>query len=193
MDLMTAPRRLLAAGVGMSVVAGFALLLWQWLPGPRPMTAPAAVDRLPGAPGVAAAAGRARQPLPPPRLRAVAGGAGGTDEGVPAMPEGLAQDLEMFDGTQLRAELESLALSYPEVRVGEAVCSGLPCRAEATSASVEQLNGFTLAVHRRFQGHVSIRTQRIPTRDPGPARPLVRATFWVGTTPSPSPEPFPRP
>ena len=94
------------------------------------------------------------------------------------MPEGLAQDLEMFDGVQLKAELESIALSHPEVRVVEAACTGLPCRAEATSTSVEQLTAFTLAVHQRFQGHVSIRTERMPGAAAG------RRSGW-GPRPSP--------
>ena len=107
------------------------------------------------------------------------------------MAEGLAQDLAIFDGPQLRAELESIALSYPEVHVVAAACSGLPCRAEATASSAEQLNGLALADHQRFQGHVSIRTQRLPTGNPGPGQPVVRAIFWVGTTPGPPPPALP--
>ena len=82
------------------------------------------------------------------------------------MPEGLAQDLEIFDGVQLKAELESIALSHPEVRVLEAACSGLPCRAEAASTNGEELIAFAGAVHRRFQGYVSIRMPP-PRRVPG--------------------------
>jgi hypothetical protein len=176
LEVMTAPRRLLAAVLAMVVLVVFALLLWRWLPGPlEAAPQPAAVPLAP------AAVIGARPPItfPPslPRLRPVAA----TEQSPPPMPEGLAQDLETFDGVQLKAELESIALSHPEVRVVDAACTGLPCRAQATSTSAEQLKAFAQAVHQRFQGHVSIRTERLPGE--------LRATFWVGTTPEPLADP----
>jgi hypothetical protein len=173
MGVMTAPRRLLAAALAMIVLVAFALLLWRWLPGPRD------ADPEPAPVPVASAAVTAERPArpslrSPPRLRPMAVV---TEQTPPPMPEGLAQDLEMFDGVQLKAELESIALSHPEVRVVEAACTGLPCRAQATSTSAEQLTAFAQAVNQRFQGHVSIRTERMPGQ--------LRATIWVGTTPEP--------
>jgi hypothetical protein len=187
MEVMTAPRRLLAAVLAMFILMAFALLLWRWLPGPgsssaaSSATGPVAHDRFPAGPVTAAAPPSRLAPLPPPRLRPAVSGP--EEPPPPPMPEGLAQDLEIFDGVQLKAELESIALSHPEVRVLEAACSGLPCRAEAASTSGEELNAFALAVHRRFQGYVSI---RMPPPKPVPGHEL-RATFWVGTTPSAPP------
>ena len=89
------------------------------------------------------------------------------------MPEGLVQDLDSFDGVQLKAELESLALSHPQVRVVEAACTGLPCRAQAASTNEAQLNAFADAVQKRFQGHVSMLTENIAGE--------TRTTFFVGT------------
>jgi hypothetical protein len=177
-EVMTAPRRLLAAALVMIALVALSLLLWKWLPGPSD------ADPQPSAEPVASAsveitgdrqrrASSGSSPRSLPRLRPAAVAI--AEPGPLPMPEGLAQDLEMFDGVQLKAELESIALSHPEVRVVEAICSGLPCRAQASSSSAEQLTAFTRAVHQRFQGHVSIRTDRLPGQ--------LRATVWVGTAP----------
>jgi hypothetical protein len=175
MGVMTAPRRLLAAVVVMVVLVAFALLLWRWLPGPRQAEpAPAeAVSAITGARALRAS-GAASLRAPPRLLPAT------PEPTPPPMPEGLAQDLETFDGVQLKAELESIALSHPEVRVLDAACTGLPCRAQASSTSALQLSAFVRAVNERFQGHMSTRIERKSGE--------LQATFWVGTTPEPPAE-----
>jgi hypothetical protein len=66
----------------------------------------------------------------------------------------LADDLERFDGDQLRAELQSIALSYPAVSIGDVACARLPCQSDVHSTDAEQLNGFVAMVSNRFEGHL---------------------------------------
>lgn len=152
--------------MALTVVVTAGLLLWRWLPGPAPSTSslPTTAARAATAPS------RRPDPARPrvPKLRANAPLA--EDTPPEAMSEGLAQDLEMFDGVQLKAELESIALSHPGVRILDSACSGLPCRAEATATDPAQLSAFQLAVSHRFQGHVSARVHGAQ-----------RLTLWVGT------------
>lgn len=93
------------------------------------------------------------------------------------MSEGLAADLEMFNTDQLRAELQSIATSYPEITFGKIACPSLPCRAEAMSADVEQLNRFVEMVTNRFQGHLRTEFRRLP----GSETPTIQASFVIGT------------
>jgi hypothetical protein len=93
------------------------------------------------------------------------------------MSEGLAADLKMFDNTQLRAELQSIATSYPDVVLGAVACAALPCSAEASSQDAEQLDGFVQMVSARFQGH--LRTQL--RRRPRAGRTWIEAGFLIGT------------
>jgi hypothetical protein len=93
------------------------------------------------------------------------------------MPAALARDLARFNDDQIRAELESLVLSYPAVQVVEATCPALPCRAEVTSADAGALARFSDAVSRRFKGF--LRVEVAP--EPGHAT-MQRARFEIGTS-----------
>ena len=107
----------------------------------------------------------------PPRFLA---GSGPLDR---PMPAALARDLARFDDGQLRAELESLVLSFPEVQVVEASCRALPCQAQVVSADAGALARYAEAVGRRFKGF--LRTEVAPE----PGRPSVqRARFEIGTS-----------
>jgi hypothetical protein len=167
---------LLVAGiVGVAAaLAGFG----GWLAGGDPGAGSGAGAAGPAAPlvsgrrrGEKAAARR------PPRF--VASDPGSTERGEEGrpMPKGLAHDLARFNDVQLRAELESLVLSFPEVQVVEASCPALPCRAEVASADATALARFADAVRRRFQGF--LRTEIGP--DPA-APPRQRARFLIGTS-----------
>ena len=87
------------------------------------------------------------------------------------MPRALASDLARFNDDQLRAELESLGLSYPGVEVGGISCPALPCRAQASSTDRERLAGFVDAVHRRFKGFVNTDLASAPTPSGPPSSP----------------------
>jgi hypothetical protein len=155
------------------VAGGVALalaLLWLARPGHRrrpesPTPTPARVR--------AAGAAAPRAPIPvfagDPLVAAVA-------PATPVMSEGLAADLKMFDSTQLRAELESIATSYPEVILGAVACSARPCTAEASSGDAEQLNGFVQMVSNRFQGHLRTRWSRRLRA----GRAIIEARFLIG-------------
>ncbi|HEY0710288.1 MAG TPA: hypothetical protein VGG33_26000 [Polyangia bacterium] len=96
----------------------------------------------------------------PPALRVTAEAEDGGARSLTAaagrhgMSRGLAADLERFDGDQMRAELQSIALSYPSVSIGTVACVQLPCRTEVQSGDVDQLNAFVAMVSNRFQGHL---------------------------------------
>ncbi len=70
------------------------------------------------------------------------------------MPEALADDLRMFDDDQLRAELASLATSWPRLAILAASCGRRPCPAAVKADDPAELNAFVLAVSNRFGGHV---------------------------------------
>ena len=155
--------------LGAAVLLAVILLALWLLSGTRSATVASVALRSPHGSGGPGAGKRmadpvvgARAPVKPPRLLAPAGV---RDPGAPvfqAMSEGLSQDLEMFDGTQLRSELESIALSYADVRVLDARCSARPCEARAASRNVDEMEQFVRMVSLRFQGHVFAEFHRRP-------------------------------
>lgn len=115
------------------------------------------------------------------------------DAAVVAMPEGLAQDLAIFNSDQLKAELESIALSYPAVGIVSVACNLRPCTAEVQVANepgdpdeVIALNAFLDAVSKRFQGYLGASFREITTPDGNPA---IRGVLSVGGN---APRPVPR-
>lgn len=122
-------------------------------------------------------------PAPAPAPAAAAPPSERVDPGTPVTPDemsqGLAQDLEMFNTDQLRAELESIGLSYPSVTLVTAFCATRPCHAQVTSQDVEQLNQYVEMVTSRFQGHVATRFE---TRVTPAGRQLLQAAFTIGTS-----------
>ena len=115
------------------------------------------------------------------------------DAAVVPMPEGLAQDLAIFNSDQLKAELESIALSYPAVGVVSISCDVRPCTAEVQVAheagdpdEVAVLNTFLDAVSKRFQGYLSASFREVTTPDGDPA---IRGVLLVGGD---APRPAPR-
>ena len=163
--------RALAVGVGL-LLAALLLLLLAFL---RERREPIAVG--------AAAAGA---PMPAPREPSPAPAA---PDAAPAraatMPEGLAQDLAMFNSDQLRAELESIALSYPAVVVLSVACDARPCTAELqveredgdSDDELATLNTFLDLVSKRFQGYLTASFRDVATRSGARA---VRAVLFVG-------------
>ncbi len=109
------------------------------------------------------------------------------------MPEGLAQDLAIFNSDQLTAELESIALSYPAVGIVSVACNSRPCTAEVQVANepgdpdeVNALNAFLDAVSKRFQGYLGASFREVTTPDGNPA---IRGVLSVGGN---APRPVPR-
>ncbi len=90
-----------------------------------------------------------------------------------ALPEGLVQDLRMFNDAQIRAEIESIGLSFPQVVLMEATCPALPCQVDVATDDVAALNRFVEAVSNRFQHY--LRTDFRREQD-GP----VHAMFAIG-------------
>jgi len=110
-----------------------------------------------------------------------------------AMPEGLAQDLAIFNSDQLRAELESIALSYPAVSIVSVACDGKPCMAELQVEHedddgdvIAALNTFLDLVSKRFSGYASATFREVTT----PAgEPAVRVVLTIGgDAPRPPPQ-----
>lgn len=172
-------RRALAAAAAIALSAG----VW-WLLRGRDAAAPAIATRTPGpAEATNAAEGRGGR-RPPPRLRSAPQLASARDAALspydddgdePAEPgypdtaaEGLAQDLAIMNAEQLRAELASIALSYPGVIVVGASCPTRPCRGELRAADPAELDRFLQMVRHRFQGHVRVtrRTSRDASGNP---------------------------
>jgi hypothetical protein len=115
------------------------------------------------------------------------------DAAVVAMPEGLAQDLAIFNSDQLKAELESIALSYPAVGIVSVACNVRPCTAEVQVTNepgepdeVIALNTFLDAVSKRFKGYLSASFRDVTTPDGNPA---IRGVLFVGGD---APRPAPR-
>ena len=96
------------------------------------------------------------------------------------MPEGLATDLAMFNDDQIRAELESILLSFPAVKLLTATCPALPCRAAISSGDATALNQAVEAVSGRFQGFVTTELRR--RSDPSGGQ-RTEAHLLVGTVP----------
>ena len=165
------PAKTAIASLSLLLVGG---LLWlafsrsSQIGGRREASAAATTTTAPAGPA-------ARDPgrrSPPPRWQPEAAAA------TVEMPEGLASDLAMFNDDQIRAELESILISYPAVKLVSAVCPSLPCRAAVASSDVEVLNQSVQAVSNRFQGFMA--TEFRVKLQPGGAD-LVEAHLLVGT------------
>src|SRR5688500_16644442 len=175
---MSSVRRL-APPVLIVATAALTVVGWRWRSQQQetaatPSTAAATVSRSLSGPGNGSATSSASNGLAPPRLRV----AGAVGTSTAAMSEGLRQDLAMFDDTQLRSELESIAVSHPAVSILQTVCEQLPCRAEVGSADADDLNTFVANVSQRFQGHVTVEFR---PRPPTHAPPSIIATLCRGT------------
>jgi hypothetical protein len=114
------------------------------------------------------------------------------DATVTPMPEGLAQDLAIFNSEQLRAELESIALSYPAVGVVSVSCDAKPCVAELQIGherdddELAALNTFLDLASKRFQGYLTASFREVTT----PAgEPAIRVVVVIGGD---APRPAPR-
>jgi hypothetical protein len=145
------------------VLAGAALVgavLWR-VAGPRASSAEheAAVVERDDVRHAAAVGPAPARPVVAVARRASAPTEGKSDR-LAEMPQGLAQDLRTFNDAQIRAELQSIALSFEEVELVEAVCPTLPCRAEVASTEVAELNRFVEAVSNRFQHYLSTEFRR---------------------------------
>jgi len=103
------------------------------------------------------------------------------------MPEGLAQDLAMFDSAQVRAELQSIVLSHADVSIVSVACDTRPCLAEVQVDEDEtaKLDAFLAATSARFKGYLTATFLLMPSDDDA----LVRAAIVVGAS---GPHPAPR-
>lgn len=175
----------LAVALAALVLLGFSIL-GSRSPSVTPTVTPAA-SQGEAPPPVATSRLPARSAVTPPVDAAVkAPLAANPTDAAAEMSQGLVQDLAMFNSDQLRAELESIALSYPAVTLVAALCAARPCRAEVSSGDGDQLNQYVEMVVNRFQGHVSIEFQA--RRTPAGSA-VVHASFVIGT---PRSQPAPR-
>ena len=90
--------------------------------------------------------------------------------------EAFAAELASFTDDQLRAELESIALSVPGVAVVAASCRSGQCRGAAESAQRDPLDRFVTLARARFKGFVMAR--QLPDRL-ADGQPLLRTELEV--------------